>query len=140
LSLFEFDRSFEELKVYQYSIEATAVFDDDPMNETYRLAGYLRACSGAGVSVVGAMSIITTDPMSVDLPDPFTLTDETRTTLYADDKSDNEQIVRLLQQLVKKTVDDDVYETGRVDRIHTSNRLSKGLMVSSKRVSLQCSS
>ncbi|SEJ07516.1 hypothetical protein [Halohasta litchfieldiae] len=126
LSLFEFDRSFEELKVYQYSIEATAVFDDDPMNETYRLAGYLRACSGAGVSVVGAMSIITTDPMSVDLPDPFTLTDETRTTLYADDKSDNEQIVRLLQQLVKKTVDDDVYETGRVDRIHTKQPVIKG--------------
>ncbi|WP_440992072.1 Piwi domain-containing protein [Haloarchaeobius baliensis] len=126
LSLFPFDRHFETLSVYEYRIEADDAFEDSPMDATYNLAAYLRSSSNAAVTHAGVMSLISTEPLEAYLPDPFTLTGETRVTLRADDTADNETMVRLLQQLMKKSIRTDEYETGRVDRIRTKEPVISG--------------
>lgn len=126
LSLFPFSRDFAELSAYEYRIESDGGFDEDPMDATYRLASYLRTFSDAAVTVAGVMSIITTDRLTATLPDPFTLTDESSITLYAADQSDNERIVELLQQLVKRGIDDTEYKTGRINQIRTREPVITG--------------
>jgi len=126
LSLFPFNRDFETLSVYEYRIEADDAFEKSPMDATYSLAAYLRSSSDAAVTHAGVMSLISTEPLDVFLPDPFTLEDETRVTLQAEKQADNETIVRLLQQLVKKSINTTEYETGRVDRIRTKEPVISG--------------
>lgn len=126
LSLFPFDRDFETLSVYEYRIEADDAFEDSPMDATYNLAAYLRSSSDAAVTHAGVMSLISTEPLETYLPDPFTLTDETRVILRANETADNETVVRLLQQLIKKSINTDEYETGRVDRIRTKAPIISG--------------
>ncbi|GAB7121049.1 Piwi domain-containing protein [Natrinema sp. JCM 9743] len=126
LSLFPIDREFETLNVYEYRIEADGPFDDDPMDATYSLAAYLRSISDAAVTHAGVFSVIATSRLTNALPNPFELTDESRVTVRADDETDNERLVRLLQQVFKTAVDDETYETGRVDRIRTQDPVITG--------------
>ena len=126
LSLFPFDRNFETLSVYEYRIEANDAFDESPMDATYNLAAYLRSSTDVAVTHAGVMSLVSTEPLNVYLPDPFTLTDENRVTLHADEQGDNETMVRLLQQLIKKSISTAEYETGRVDRIRTKAPVISG--------------
>jgi len=51
LLLFPLNRSFEELSVYEYRIEASDAFEEDPMDATYSLVNYLRASSNAAVTM-----------------------------------------------------------------------------------------
>ncbi|WP_277543643.1 Piwi domain-containing protein [Haloarcula laminariae] len=126
LSLFPFDRDFSEISAYEYRIESDGAFDEDPMDATYRLASYLRTFSDAAVTVAGVMSIITTDRLTASLPDSFSLTDESAITLHAADQSDNERIVELLQQLVKRAIDDTKYKAGRINQIRTREPVITG--------------
>jgi hypothetical protein len=126
LSLFPFARDFSELSAYEYRIESDGAFDEDPMDATYRLASYLRTFSEAAVTVAGVMSIITTDRLKTTLPDPFSLTDESSITLHAAEQDDNERIVELLQQLVKRAIDDTKYKTGRINQIRTREPVITG--------------
>jgi hypothetical protein len=126
LSLFPFNRDFETLSVYEYRIEADDAFEEDPMTATYNLAAYLRSANDTVVTHSGLMSLISTEPLKTHLPDPFTLTDKTPVTLHAGDANDNETIIRLLQQLIKKSINTEEYETGRVDRIRTKDAVISG--------------
>ncbi|WP_337653019.1 Piwi domain-containing protein [Halomontanus rarus] len=126
LSLFPLDRDFETMEVYEYRIEADGSFDDDPMDATYNLAAYLRSCTSAAVTHTGVFSVIATSQLVKELPDPFKLADESRVTLRADDETDNERLVRLLQQVFKTAIDATTYETGRVDRIRTQEPVLTG--------------
>jgi hypothetical protein len=117
LSLFPFDRSFETLSVYTYQIEAKDAFERNPMDATYNLASYLRSATGAAVTHSGAMTLLALEPLAASLPDPFTITDETQRRLHASDSADNEAIVRLLQHLIKQSIDSTQYEARRIDQI-----------------------
>ncbi len=126
LLLFPLNRNFEELSVYEYRIEASDAFEKDPMDATYGLVNYLRASSNAAVTDAGVMSVIATDQLRASLPEPFTLTNETKVTLHADDQTDNNRIVRILQQLTKRSVDTEVYDAGRIDQIQTKEPTIEG--------------
>ncbi len=119
LLLFPLNRCFEELSVYEYRIEASDAFEEDPMDATYGLVNYLRASSNAVVTDAGVMSVLATSQLRVSLPEPFTLTNETQVTLHASDQTDNDRIVRILQQATKRAVDTEIYDAGRINQIRT---------------------
>lgn len=119
LSLFPIDRSFEELTVTEYTIEAEEAFDNDPDTVTYRCAGRLRRLTGTGVAYAGRMKLVATHKLPDNLAGPFTLSEPTVRTLRADDPNDRFRTERLLKSLLKGAIDDSTYDPTRINSIRT---------------------
>lgn len=117
LTLFPLERDFEAVPVYEYQIEATAVFDEDPMEATYSLAAYLRKDNAAAVTHARQMAVVSTSPLDSSLPDPFVLSDAREIELDVSTSSDREKLERLLQIQLKNAVDATRYRTDRINRI-----------------------
>jgi hypothetical protein len=117
LTLFPIDQDFEVTSVYQYQIEASGPFGNHPMDETYRLAAYLRNDSTAQVTHASTLSVIATHPVTTTLPEPFELTNEREVDLQATEKSDREVLKRLLQLELKNAVNSTEYQADRIDSI-----------------------
>ncbi|MDS0300923.1 hypothetical protein NDI76_19430 [Halogeometricum sp. S1BR25-6] len=126
LTLFPLGRNLATLTVYEYQIEAIDTFDQSPMQETYRLAAYLRKNNAAAVTHARTMTVIATSPLNTDLPGPFSLTSEQKTELKATDESDRRKLERLLQQLLKDAVDQKQYRPDRINRIVAREPVIKG--------------
>lgn len=117
LTLFPLERDFEMVPVYEYQIEATEVFEEEPMEATYSLAAYLRKDNPAAVTHARQMAVVSTRPLDSSLPDPFALSDAREIELDASTSSDREKLERLLQIQLKNAVDGTQYRTDRIDRI-----------------------
>jgi hypothetical protein len=126
LSLFPIDSDFASLSVYEYRIDASGTFEKDPMQATYDLAAYLRKQEPAAVTHTGALTIVTTSPLTTSLPDVFSLTNERKNTLEAEDASDRATLERLLKQLLKQSIDAEAYHTDRIDRIRSQETVIDG--------------
>jgi len=117
LSLFPIEDDLGTLPVYEYRIEATGTFEQDPMDATYSLAAYLRNDSEAAVTHAGAMSVVATSQLSDDLPEPFSLAGERLIKLDTANEGDRAKLERLLQLDLKAAVDRNAFRADRIDRI-----------------------
>lgn len=117
LSLYPLDSDFAELAVYKYQIRAEGTFDNSPIDATYDLASYLRKCTDSLVTHAGALNIVSTGRLNFELPDPFILAEEQQTTIRASERTENNQIERLLKHALKRAVDGDSYEAQQINRI-----------------------
>jgi len=117
LTLFELDGKFETIDVYEYTIEADGTFDGSAMDQTYSLTAFLRRRFGGGVTHAGPMTVLSTRRLEDILPHPFSFSEVDARTLYASNETDNRNIVRLLQHLLKEAVDEATYRADRINDI-----------------------